>query len=112
MALRILGCMKRSVGLFAMGLFSLWWEGVAVGQSLGNAGTIAGTVTDPSGAAIAAASASIVNRVTNYRQKATADGNGTFRFTNIPPNPYHLEVSAPGFAPSEQDVEVRGTVPI
>ena len=69
-------------------------------------------MTDPSGAAVPKAAVSIVNRVTNYQQAATADGNGAFRFTNVPPNPYHLEVTAAGFAAYGQDVDVRSTVPI
>jgi len=77
-------------------------------QSLGNAGT----VTDPSGAAVPKAAISIMNRVTNYRQNATADSNGAFRLTNVPQNGYHLDVTAAGFASYGQDVDVRGTVPM
>ena len=40
------------------------------------------------------------------------DSAGTFRFTNIPFNPYHVQVAQPGFAPAAQDVNVRTTVPI
>ncbi len=54
----------------------------------------------------------ILNRVTNYTQSATTDSTGTFRFINVPPNPYHMEVTAPNFEPSEQDIEVRTRVPI
>ncbi len=104
--------MKQSAAAFAVCLFSLFAQGAGICQSLGNAGTLAGTVTDPSGAAVPGATVSILNRVTNYQQRATSDGNGGFRFTNIPPNPYHLEAAAPGFAGYEQDVDVRGTVPI
>ena len=81
-------------------------------QALGNAGTIEGTVTDPSGAALPNAKVTILNRITNYQQTATTDSKGAFRLTNIPPNPYHVEVSAPNFATSAQDVDVRSTVPV
>ena len=81
-------------------------------QALGNAGTIEGTVTDPSGAILPNAKVTILNRITNYQQTATTDSKGTFRLTNIPPNPYHVEVSAPNFAISAQDVDVRSTVPV
>ncbi len=84
----------------------------APAQSLGNAGTVEGTVTDPSGAALPNATVTILHRVTNYRQTATTDSMGAFRLNNIPPNPYHIEVSAPNFATSGRDVDVRGTVPI
>src|SRR5439155_26403764 len=42
----------------------------------------------------------------------TTDSMGAFRFTNIPFNPYHLQVTQTGFAPSAQDVNIRSTVPV
>jgi hypothetical protein len=73
---------------------------------------VEGTVTDPSGAVLPNAKVTIVNRVTNYQQAATTDAKGAFRLTNIPPNPYHVEVSAPNFATSAQDIDIRSTVPV
>jgi hypothetical protein len=84
----------------------------ASAQSLGNAGTVEGTVTDPTGAVIPNASVSILNRITGYQQQTKTDTTGTFRFGNIPPNPYHLEVNTPNFSPYSQDVTVRNSVPI
>jgi hypothetical protein len=81
-------------------------------QSLGNAGTLQGTITDPSGAAIPSATVTVLNRVSNYQRSAITDSHGMYRLTNLPPNPYHVEVNAPGFSASEQDVDVRTTVPI
>src|SRR5260370_29941058 len=104
--------MNRSLALFALGLLLLCPPYQMFGQSHGNAGSVACKVTDPTGATIPKAAVSIVNRVTNYRQATTADSNGAFRFTNVPSNPYHLQVTAAGFAAYGQDVDVRGTVPI
>jgi hypothetical protein len=73
---------------------------------------VGGNVVDPTGAAIPNATITIVNRVTNYRQTTNTDNSGSFRLTNLPPNPYHLEVAAPNFATSAQDVDVRSTVPV
>jgi hypothetical protein len=103
--------MKSALALAVLALFSL---GVtpSSGQSLGNAGTIEGSVVDPSGAAIAKASVTIRNAVTGYRQSTTTAADGAFRLTNIPPNPYHLEVSAPGFSTFGQDVSIRSAVPV
>jgi hypothetical protein len=81
-------------------------------QSLGNAGTIEGTVVDPSGAAVPKAVVTIHNPVTNYQQSTATDTTGAFRFTNVPPNPYHLEMRASGFAVLGKDVNVRSAVPI
>ena len=82
------------------------------GQSLGNAGTIEGTVVDPSGAAVAKATVTIHNAVTGYKQSTITGADGAFRFSNIPPNPYHLEVNASGFAVFGQDVSIRSAIPI
>jgi len=81
-------------------------------QSLGNAGTIEGTVTDQTGASVPDAKVTIKNAVSGYSRSATSAMDGTFRLTNIPPNPYHLEVMAPGFNDSAQDVAVRNAIPV
>ncbi len=83
----------------------------AYAQSI-SAGTIAGTVTDPSGAAIAGAQVAIGNPVSSYNQSVMTDAAGGFRFANVPLNSYHLSAAAPGFAPFSQDVAVRSAVPI
>jgi Carboxypeptidase regulatory-like domain len=84
----------------------------ALGQSLGNAGTIEGSVVDPSGAAVAKATVTIHNAVSGYRQSTVTSAEGAFRFSNIPPNPYHLEVTASGFAVFGQDVSIRSAIPV
>jgi hypothetical protein len=76
-------------------------------QSLGNAGTIQGTVVDPSGAAVPGAQISIRNVVTGYNQSLQSGSDGTFKLINIPPNSYHLEVTASGFSPFVQEVVNR-----
>lgn len=81
------------------------------GQSLGNTGSIEGTVADPTGAVIAGAKVDIQNRLTGYRKSTTTDASGSFRFTSVPPNTYHLDVIAAGFNQFQQDVSVRGAVP-
>src|SRR5205823_2995406 len=85
---------------------------VMYGQSLGSAGTIEGTVTDPTGAVIRTASVEIQNPITGFRQATTTDDSGNFRFTNVPPNPYHLHVSAQGFKGVHRDLNVRSSVPV
>jgi hypothetical protein len=81
-------------------------------QSLGNAGTIEGTVTDPSGASVPDAMVNITNAVSGYKQSVTTTMDGSFRLVNIPPNPYHLEITAAGFGPFSQDVNVRNAIPV
>jgi hypothetical protein len=104
--------MKKVVGLPLLVVFFFAFHYTALGQSLGNAGTIEGNVTDPSGASVPKAVVTIRNLVTGYSQSAVTDSSGAFRLTNIPPNPYHLEVTVPGFNTFAEDVAIRSAVPI
>lgn len=77
-----------------------------------NNGIVRGAISDPSGAAIAGATVSIQNPVSGYTQTAQTNNEGSFLFQNVPFNPYHLTVAAPGFQPSAQDLDVRSPVPL
>jgi Carboxypeptidase regulatory-like domain len=77
-----------------------------------NSGTVTGTVTDPSGAVVPGASVSISNPVSEYSRKVLTDNSGHYQFTGLPLNPYHLTISATGFAILGKDVDVRSTVPV
>jgi hypothetical protein len=81
-------------------------------QSLGNAGTIEGTVVDPSGAVVPKAEVTLHNVVSGYSQSASSGSDGVFRLTNIPPNPYRLDVKAPGFSDYSQTIDVRNAIPV
>ncbi len=89
------------------------WAAAPVPQATSSsAGTIELTVTDPSGAIVVNATAKLENRASRFSRQAKTDASGMVRFVNIPPNPYHLEVSAPGLQTEAQDVLVRTAVPI
>src|SRR5215467_1329168 len=102
--------MFKRFGRFGFVFFglSLLFAGFGYGQS---SGILDGTVTDASGGAVPGATVEIQNPVSHYDRSTTTDTDGKFRFANVPFNPYHLIVSAEGFAPSSADVEVRSTVP-
>ncbi len=70
-------------------------------QELGGAGTIQGTVKDATGGVMVSASVSLSNPVSGFRRDSTTDEAGRFSFRNMPPNPYHLEITAQGFQPIE-----------
>lgn len=84
----------------------------ARGQGLGSAGTLAGVVKDPSQAVVPGARVEIQNPVTGFTAIATTDQTGNFHISNIPPNPYHLTVTAHGFQLLQQDVDIRSNVPV
>jgi hypothetical protein len=84
----------------------------AMAQSGGSSASISGTVLDSSGAVVVNATVEIHNAVSGFDRTAVTDSDGKFSFPNLPFNPYHMTVKAPGFALSTQDVEVRSAVPV
>jgi hypothetical protein len=82
--------------------------GAANAQSGGSA--IGGAVLDPSDAVVANAKVQIHNAVSGYDRTTTTDSKGNFSFPNVPFNPYHMTVTAAGFAQYAQDVEIRSAL--
>jgi|HubBroStandDraft_6_1064221.scaffolds.fasta_scaffold31714_2 hypothetical protein len=86
--------------------------GATMAQSAGNAGSITGTVTDPTGAVVPNATVTIQNPVSQYSRSTTTDSAGKFSFPNVPLNNYHVSVTAKGFANGTQEADVRSSVPV
>jgi Carboxypeptidase regulatory-like domain/TonB-dependent Receptor Plug Domain len=84
----------------------------AMAQNAGNSTAVTGTVADPTGAVIPGASVTIHNPVSQYERSTTTDASGNFNFQNVPFNPYHMSVSAQGFAGYSEDIDVRSSVPL
>jgi hypothetical protein len=99
------GATRHILSLLALALAAL----SASAQS-GNAGTIRGTVTDPSGAVIPTATVHLSNELSGYEQTTETDSTGQFVFPNVPFNPYRVSVSAKGFAPLLQNAEINSSV--
>src|SRR5262249_54467044 len=106
------GRMFRSLNLYSYLLVCLLLPAAGLAQSVGNAGSINGTVIDTTGAVVPGATVTIVNVVSQYTRTAITDDAGRFSFPNVPANPYHLSATAKGFSNYSQDVDVRSTVPI
>ncbi|HEY3827171.1 MAG TPA: TonB-dependent receptor [Bryobacteraceae bacterium] len=100
----------RQGSLFLTGILLIAVPSQVSAQS--NAGTIRGSVLDPSGAAIKGATVEIQNPVSRYNQTAQTDDRGNFVFANIPYNPYHVSAVAKGFESAEQDADVRSSIPL
>ena len=74
-------------------------------QSL-TSGDLVGLVTDPSGAAIANATVTVVNNGTGATQKHTSNEQGVYRFSLLSPGLYTLAISAPNFQTLQQTASV------
>ena len=61
-----------------------------------------GTVRDTSGSVVANASVSLRNLDTNRTYTSTSDASGYYIVPNLPPGPYELNVTYPGFEPVVQ----------
>lgn len=77
----------------------------------GNAATLHGTVTDPTGAVIPGAVVRLSNVASGLHRSATTDDTGQFDIGNVPFNNYKVSVTAAGFAPTSQNIVVRTIVP-
>src|SRR5438477_13069953 len=89
--------MLHSVLILAI---TLLLTGQAYAQVAG--ATLSGTVTDPSGAAIAGAKVSIANKATGVARDVTADAAGFYSAPNLLPGPYEVTTSASGFSTAKQ----------
>src|SRR2546430_4117372 len=70
-------------------------------------GNIQGTVSDPSGAAVAQAKVDLVNVVTKVSATTTTDASGDYRFLSLAPGSYKITVEAAGFAKAETTVTLE-----
>jgi hypothetical protein len=78
-----------------------------VGGVGSNQAAIEGTVTDMSGAIVANAEVNISNRANGSSRSARTDGNGRFRFYNLEPSSYSLEIGSPGFQRTQTSLVAR-----
>lgn len=83
----------------------------APAQSIG-AGTLKGTVTDAARARIVSAEVDLQNPITGYANQTRTGTDGSFVFTNVPPNRYDLRVSFGGFQPYRTEVTIQTAVPL
>jgi hypothetical protein len=102
----------RFLGLFVIVGFMAVVGTSVTAQELGGAGTVQGTVKDPTGGVMQSVEVKISNPVTGFTRTTTTDAAGKFTFRNLPPNPYHISVAAQGFNTLERDVDVRSAVPM
>jgi hypothetical protein len=70
------------------------------GQGL--TGQISGSVTDPSGGAVANSAVQLTNMQTSQTRSTNTDAGGRFVFTELLPGNYSISIENPGFKKYEQ----------
>src|SRR5712671_1093092 len=100
----------RSIAFLAF-ILSLCFAAIPASAQLGNSGSVVGVVKDESGGVVAGAKVEVANPVSGFKRELVTDSDGNFRLTNVPFNPYHMNVTVAGFEQYSQDVDVRSTVP-
>src|SRR5262245_31308009 len=87
-SIRILLCL--SVCLFIP-------SGVTLAQGVGASGSVAGTITDTSGAVVANATVTVTDSQRGTKRTATTDSVGHYQITGLFPAAYSLSVERTGF---------------
>ncbi len=86
--------MKKLLSIFAL----LTVTSLACGQATTGAGTIQGTVTDPTGAVVSGATVTITNDGTGSVKIVSSNSGGQYTSGPIIPGHYTVEIAAPGFS--------------
>ena len=92
--------------LLSVVILSMIFTGAAWAQTL-TSGEVAGTITDPSGAAVPNATVTLKNRDTGDTRTGTSNATGAYRFSLLNPGNYTVSASSQGLQTvSEQSVSV------
>jgi len=93
----------RRILVLVLVLAGLLWCNAAYAQF---SSTLEGVVQDPSGLVIAGADVKLTNLGTKLTQATTTDSGGNYRFVSLAPGPYHVNVTAKGFAESSVELSL------
>jgi hypothetical protein len=69
-------------------------------------GSLSGTVTDPTGAAIIDAKVTVINQATNQTRLVATNPSGQYTVAALPPGQYTIRVEAQGFAKYEAKIAI------
>jgi hypothetical protein len=101
---------RSSAANFSLCFFSLiLLSGICTSKASAQSmltGGIAGTVMDPSGAAIPGAKVTALNTENGATSVVTASASGAYRFSLLKPGPYTISATAPGFEKASTTVTV------
>ena len=90
-------------------LSALLWlsSAVATWAQSTSTGTLAGAVTDPSGAVVSGVTVTLTDTATKNSRVATTNDAGRYIFVDVAPATYDLSVNKQGFSTSKTRTEVR-----
>jgi outer membrane receptor protein involved in Fe transport len=87
---------------FCLAVFAVLFLALSAFAQVQN-GQFEGTVTDPTGAAIANAKVTVSNAATGLSVAATTNSSGSYTVKEVPPGIYKVAVEAPGFKKLENN---------
>ncbi|MGB7282132.1 MAG: carboxypeptidase-like regulatory domain-containing protein, partial [Candidatus Acidiferrum sp.] len=88
-------CRRSISSVLFFALVALLAASRVAAQSTG--GEIRGTISDPSGASVAAANVTLINEATGTQRTMQSGSNGEYLFIEVPVGSYEIDVSLPGF---------------
>jgi hypothetical protein len=103
---------NRALGAIAAALLVMGVTASVFGQAV--SGTIVGTVSDSTGAAVGNAEVQASNVATGITLATKTESNGEYRFNNLPVGTYKISVSAEGFQSSvrQTPVDLNATITV
>ncbi len=98
--------MKRGARILSLFLFVVLCSTHPFASAQDVQGGLVGVVKDTSGGMIDSASVTLRDARNSTERTAASNSRGEFRFDQLPPGPYRLTVSAPGFANAQAGVTI------
>ncbi len=80
-----------------MAAILLWVGAVPAWTQVASGGTVAGTVSDKTGAVVPNATITLTDTATQETRTATSNSAGFYTFVNVPPSTYDITVTKSGF---------------
>ncbi|PYV01366.1 MAG: hypothetical protein DMG26_13720, partial [Acidobacteria bacterium] len=103
---------RRPIGL-GVALWLVLWLVLTTPMGATIVGNLRGIVHDPQHRPIEGARVTIHSRTSDWSRAAQSNADGEFEFNTVPVGEYSIEVVAPGFATSVQQITVTsGSAPV
>src|SRR5690348_13919645 len=101
----LLSCCTRSFVLFAA-LLTIAVTPPVLSAQMAGTGSVAGVISDSTGATVAAAAITLTDKATNTPRKTTSNEAGNYIFPNVPPGEYEIVASKSGFRVTKTTITV------